>query len=54
MPERQEIESPTSEQILQSLKEGAEIYTAITETFIADFILSKIKKQVVLFPISFF
>ena len=38
MTEKKEIESPTSEQIIQSLKDGAEIYTAVTESFIADFI----------------
>ena len=38
MADKQEIESPTSEQIIESLKQGAEIYTAITESFISDFI----------------
>ena len=38
MPDKQEIETPTSEQIIESLKQGAEIYTAITESFISDFI----------------
>ena len=31
MPERKEIESPTSEQIIDTLKQGAEIYTAVNE-----------------------